>query len=71
MENNLVSSHLQVCSVLNEHSAEYLLVGGTAVALHGYYRHSENTVGIISEKPDVDLWYNLTCGNYFKFQRAC
>lgn len=70
MENKLVDSILHVCKVLNKHSVEYLLVGGTAVALHGYFRLSVNTAGVISDKPDVDVWYNPTYGNYFKLLDA-
>lgn len=70
MENDLASSILQVCKVLNKHSVQYLLVGGTAVALHGYFRYSVNAAGRISDKPDLDVWYNPTYGNYFKLLDA-
>lgn len=70
MESNLVDTLLRVCRVLNKHSVEYLLVGGTAVALHGYYRHSVTIAGAVSDKPDVDAWYNPTYGNYFKLLDA-
>lgn len=70
MENSLADSLLQVCRVLSQHSVAYLLVGGTAVALHGYFRHSMNAAGVISDKPDVDVWYNPTYGNYFKLLDA-
>ena len=42
-----------------------MLVGGTAVALNGYYRHSINTSGELTNKPDIDIWYNPTYENYF------
>ncbi len=42
-----------------------MLIGGTAVALHGYYRHSIGITGELTEKPDIDLWYNPTYKNYF------
>lgn len=45
MEGSLADSILHVCKVLNKHSVEYLLIGGTAVALHGYYRLSRQTSG--------------------------
>ena len=57
---------MHVCKILNKHAVHYLLVGGAAVALHGYFRYSVNSVGIISDRPDVDVWYNPTYGNYFK-----
>ncbi|MCI1186880.1 hypothetical protein MON38_05570 [Hymenobacter sp. DH14] len=70
MENDLTESILRVCSVLNKHSVDYLLVGGTAVALHGYFRYSVNSAGVAADKPDVDVWYNPTYGNYFKLLDA-
>ena len=66
MESDLTESILRVCSIINKHSVDYLLVGGTAVALHGYFRHSVNSAGVIADKPDVDVWFNPTYGNYFK-----
>lgn len=66
MNDNLVGSILAVCSILNGHGVEYLVVGGTAVALHGYYRQSMNAAGAIADKPDLDIWYNPTYTNYFK-----
>ena len=70
MENSLASSILRVCRVLNKCSVQYLLVGGTAVALHGYFRYSVNAAGGISDKPDLDVWYNPTYSNYFKLLDA-
>jgi hypothetical protein len=70
MESDLVGSLLRVCSALNKHAVEYLLVGGTAVALHGYFRHSVNSAGAIVDKPDVDIWYNPSYGNYFRLLSA-
>ena len=35
-----------------------MIVGGTAVALNGYFRYSKNISGEISDKPDIDIWYN-------------
>ncbi|HEV7331875.1 MAG TPA: hypothetical protein VGN63_12620 [Flavisolibacter sp.] len=49
---------------------EYIIVGGTAVALHGYYRNSMNVAGEIAEKPDLDFWYNPTYDNYFRLLNA-
>ena len=66
MNDELVDGILAVCRVLNQHGVEYLTVGGTAAALHGYYRLSTNPAGVVSDKPDVDAWYNPTYGNYFK-----
>ncbi len=52
MESSLIDNILTVCRTLNKFSVEYIIVGGTAVALHGYYRHSMNVAGGIAEKPD-------------------
>ena len=52
------------------HSVEYLVVGGTAVALHGYFRRSHDQSGRLIEKHDLDFWYNPTYENYFKLLNA-
>ncbi|RYZ52146.1 MAG: hypothetical protein EOO14_17085 [Chitinophagaceae bacterium] len=70
MESSLADNILTVCRTLNKFSLEYMIVGGTAVALHGYYRHSMNVIGEIAEKPDLDFWYNPTYHNYFKLLNA-
>ena len=70
MESSLTHNILGICKTLNKFSVEYLIVGGTAVALHGYYRHSMNDAGEIAEKPDLDFWYNSTYDNYFKLLNA-
>jgi len=70
MENSLIESVLHVCRILNTHSVEYLIVGGTAVALHGYYRQSHTSSGSLAEKHDLDFWYNSTYDNYFRLLNA-
>ena len=65
MDSNLKNSLLTVCTLLEKHNVQYILIGGTAVALNGYYRHSINIAGVLTEKPDIDIWYNPTYGNYF------
>lgn len=70
MENSLVEGILKVCEKLNEHAVEYLIVGGAAVALHGFFRQSYNSSGQPTEKPDLDFWYNSTYDNYFKLLDA-
>jgi hypothetical protein len=52
------------------HSVEYLVVGGTAVALHGYLRQSYDPSGRLMEKHDLDFWYNPTYKNYFRLLDA-
>lgn len=66
MEKNLTDEILQVCQILNKNGVQYLIVGGTAVAFHGYFRWSQNFTGAPAEKFDLDIWYNPTYENYFK-----
>jgi len=40
------------------------------VALHGYYRHSMGPTGKLTSKPDIDLWFEPTYGNYFNLLSA-
>ncbi len=70
MEPSLTNSILSVCRSLNKFSVEYIIVGGTAVALNGYYRYSMNVAGEITTKPDLDFWYNPNYDNYFKLLNA-
>jgi predicted nucleotidyltransferase len=66
MEKNLTDEILLVCQILNKNGVQYLIVGGTAVAFHGYFRWSQNSTGAPTEKFDLDIWYNPTYDNYFK-----
>jgi hypothetical protein len=70
MNNDLAKSILNICKILNKNAVEYLIVGGTAVALHGYFRLSTTISGQTAEKLDFDLWYNSTYDNYFKLLNA-
>ncbi|MEO8820129.1 MAG: hypothetical protein ABI267_01450 [Ginsengibacter sp.] len=70
MDKNLTESILNVCKILNKHSVQYLISGGTAVALHGYVRISLNSSGLPATKYDLDFWYNPAYGNYFKLLNA-
>jgi len=56
----------KVCAILNKHAVEYLIIGGGAVALHGYPRVSLDTSGKVADKSDFDFWYNPTYENYYK-----
>ncbi|MCA8830021.1 hypothetical protein LF252_05225 [Hymenobacter sp. BT728] len=47
-----------------------MIVGGTAVALHGYFRYSTLSSGAVAEKPDLDFWYNPSYTNYFNLLNA-
>ncbi len=70
MGNELADYILRICRVLNKHSIEYMLVGGIAVALHGYFRKSVGPDGKAADKPDMDIWYNPTYDNYFRLLDA-
>lgn len=70
MDNNLTESILNVCRILNKHSMQYLIAGGTAVALHGYQRMSRHSSGLPAGKYDLDFWYNPVYDNYFSLLNA-
>jgi len=70
MDNKLTDSILNVCRILNKHSVQYLIIGGTAVALHGFFRWSMSVSDVPLEKYDLDFWYNPTYNNYFKLLDA-
>ena len=70
MNSNLDKIIIGICSILNKHSIQYLIVGGSAVALHGYFRDSINQAGLTTDKPDLDCWYNPTYDNYFRLLDA-
>lgn len=68
--NQLLASIMRVCQVLNQYAVDYLIVGGSAVAYYGYFRHSITMAGVPADRPDVDIWYNPTYTNYFKLLDA-
>jgi len=70
MDDKLKNSLLTVCRLLEKYKIDYMLIGGTAVALNGYYRLSQNTSGEITDKPDIDIWYNPTYDNYFNILKV-
>lgn len=61
---------LLVCAALQKYQVQYLLIGGAAVGFHGYSRMSSQIDGTISEKQDVDFWFNPTYNNYFNLLKA-
>jgi predicted nucleotidyltransferase len=67
---NIFESLQAVCQILNEHSVEYLIIGGAAVALHGYERWSKTSSGQEAKVVDLDFWYNPTYDNYFRLLNA-
>ena len=70
MQNNITNEIIRVCQILNKNEVHYLIVGGTAVAFHGYFRWSQNSAGDPSDKFDLDIWYNPTYDNYYKLLTA-
>jgi predicted nucleotidyltransferase len=70
MKNSLVSSIADVCNILLRHGVKYLIVGGSAVALHGYFRVTRNPDGSPADKHDLDFWYNPTYENYYNLLKA-
>jgi len=40
------------------------------VAFHGYFRWSQNSSGVPTEKFDLDIWYNPTYDNYLRLLNA-
>jgi hypothetical protein len=68
--NSFGQNILKVCNILNECSVEYLVVGGIAVAFHGYFRLSHDSTGELADKHDFDFWYNPTYENYFRLLDA-
>ena len=66
MNKGISESILIDCTSLNKNGVECLIVGGTAVALHGFFRWSYNQSGTPTDKYDLDIWYNPTYDNYFK-----
>ena len=70
MDKSLKDNILNICNVLNKHSVQYLIVGGVAVALHGYFRISTDSSGLPADKHDLDFWYNPTYDNYFALLNA-
>jgi predicted nucleotidyltransferase len=51
---------VSICSLLNKHEVEYLVIGGVAVIFHGYTRATA----------DLDFWYNPTLNNFHKIVKA-
>jgi predicted nucleotidyltransferase len=60
----------KVCSALNSHNVDYIIVGGAAVSHYGYNRPSG--IGNYKEnlKVDLDFWYEPSVENYLKILDA-
>lgn len=65
MQNNFLQRILEVCKALNDYSVQYLIIGGTAVGFHGYYRDTTDNTGQPLSKHDFDFWFNPTLENYY------
>jgi len=51
---------VEICTLLNKHEVDYLLIGGVAVVYHGYTRSTA----------DLDFWYNPTLTNFQRITNA-
>jgi predicted nucleotidyltransferase len=61
MQNNIFESDFgDFISALNISGTEYIIVGGYAVILHGYYRTTN----------DLDIWVNKSPENHVKIRKA-
>ena len=57
---NIQQDFEELLKLLEEHKVEYLIVGGYAVAFHGYPRFTK----------DIDIYYNVSPTNIQKLQKA-
>jgi hypothetical protein len=70
MEEDLKNNLMTICRLLEKYNVLYMFIGGTAVALNGFYRLSLNNEGELTEKPDIDIWFNPTYENYFNILKV-
>ena len=68
--NKLREILLNTCKHLNDNNVEYMIIGGTAVAFHGFSRPSMGMGGGIIDKYDIDIWYNPVITNYYNLLKA-
>jgi hypothetical protein len=61
---------IKVCTALNTHNVEYLVVGGAAVSYYGYNRPSGIGHYRSELKTDLDFWYNPSIENFEKIIHA-
>jgi hypothetical protein len=57
---NIQQDFEELLKLLEEHQIEYLIVGGYAVAFHGYPRFTK----------DIDIYYNISAINIQRLQKA-
>jgi hypothetical protein len=70
MQSSFIQHILKVCKTLNDFSVQYLIIGGTAVAFHGHYRETTDSMGRALGKHDFDFWFNPTLENYRNILKA-
>ncbi|HYG04028.1 MAG TPA: hypothetical protein VD927_16395 [Chryseosolibacter sp.] len=70
ISNDMRETLHRVCSVLNKYHVDYILVGGVAVAYHGYLRVSGTTLARPEVKTDLDFWYNPMLSNFVQLSSA-
>ncbi|OFX20807.1 MAG: hypothetical protein A2033_10110 [Bacteroidetes bacterium GWA2_31_9] len=70
MKNILIETITNVCDALNKYDVKYLIIGGTAVALHGHYRISTASDGSPLNKYDLDFWYRPGYENSLNLLKA-
>ena len=51
---------IEICTLLDRHEVDYLVIGGVAVIYHGYVRSTA----------DLDFWYNPVLSNFHKIVQA-
>jgi len=51
-----LSPVLRVCSLLNKHRAEYLVIGARACILHGYVHTTEDVDILVPEDLSNHIW---------------
>jgi predicted nucleotidyltransferase len=67
---DVIQEIINICSALNKHDVEYLIIGGTASAFHGHFRVTSDHHGNSLDKYDIDLWYDSSYKNYYSLLRA-
>jgi hypothetical protein len=60
MHPGILDFHIEALTSLEKHQVKYLVVGGHAVAVHGYVRTTS----------DLDLWIDQSPGNLKKLEKA-
>jgi predicted nucleotidyltransferase len=62
----MIEELTDICEKLNRHNVEYLVIGGCAVNYYGYKRLTLNPNNELTNKPDIDIWFNPTLENYYR-----